>query len=535
MRLIKAPLRIASFMLPNSIAGKLHEAVLYGKHFSLFWHELHVLLRQQTRGTIIAGMQHNHFYYLFQVLFCLLLAEGCKPGSSARTDHAHQKKFYPKVFAVKNVNIIPMTAGDPVLPNATVVIENGRIVSLNGLVPHHAQIIDGKGKWLIPGLADMHVHVPTDGHFNTLYPTRTAVVFVNTQDIMTPFVANGVTTILELNSQPGHFGQRNEILRGDVIGPRMALSALIEGGEGPGKIANTPSDGRQAVRIAKAEGYEFIKVYSRLDTATYHAIIDEAAKQGLKVVGHIPNAFKEKREEALVPHLGMVAHAEEFFKQNEYFSDEDAHRYAKLAKANGTWLSPTLIIMVSAAQQSRSLDAVRTLPTLQYVHPLLQSKWLTANNYHKNATPESIDRFERMHNANNRLIRAFKAEGVPMVCGTDAGSSGVVWGFSLHDELKLLVEAGFTPKEALLSATRLPAEWLGIDSLIGTVEAGKFADLVLLDANPLLDISNTRKISGVFVNGRWLDKARLDAMLADLSSRNKASRNQYDWSRRGAY
>jgi imidazolonepropionase-like amidohydrolase len=440
-----------------------------------------------------------------------------------------------KVIALRNVNIIPMTPENKVIELATVVIQGNKILSINAPIPDHATIIDCKGKWLIPGLIDMHVHVPTDGHFNTTYPTKTAVVFVNTQDIMTPFVVNGVTTILELNSQPGHFGQRNEILRGDVIGPRMALAALFEGGEGSSKMANTASDGRQSVRIAKAEGYEFIKVYSKLNIETYNAIIDEAAKQGLKVVGHIPNAFKEKKEDALVPHFGMVAHAEEFFKHNEQLSDEDATRYAKLAKKNGTWLAPTLFIMVSAAGQSRSVDSVRTLPSLQYVHPLLQSKWLTANNYNKNATPESIDRFEKMIKANNRLVKAFKAEGVPMVAGTDAGSSGVVWGFSLHDELELMAKAGLTPEEVLTSATRLPATWLGIDSLIGTIETGKFADLVLLDENPLIDIRNTRKISGVFVNGHWLDKSQMNTMLSDLSKKNTRLKSKYDWSKRGEY
>jgi imidazolonepropionase-like amidohydrolase len=105
----------------------------------------------------------------------------------------------------------------------------------------------------------------------------------------------------------------------------------------------------------------------------------------------------------------------------------------------------------------------------------------------------------------------------------------------LHDELKLLVGAGLTPAEALASATRLPAEWLGIDSLVGTVEAGNYADLVLLDANPLNDINNTRRIAGVFVNGRWFDKSRIDAMLSDLAERNTASRDRWDWSKRSTY
>ncbi|HRO43561.1 MAG TPA: amidohydrolase family protein [Flavipsychrobacter sp.] len=428
-----------------------------------------------------------------------------------------------------------MTARKEVFKNATIVIEGNKIISINKPIPDNTEIIDGHGKWLIPGLIDMHVHIPVDGHFNATHPTRVAAIFTNTQDIMTPFLANGVTTIFDLNSRAGHFGQRNEILRGTVIGPRIALAAMINGGSGEGRIANTPSDARQSVRIAKAEGYEFVKVYSQLNIETYHAIVDEANNQGMKVVGHIPNAFKGKIEKAFVPNFGMVAHAEEFFKQTEKDSIQDVKYLAQLAKENGTWVIPTLITIVSIANQGRSLDSVRALPSLPYVHPLLQSKWLTANNYNKNATSESLARLERMIEFNNGLVKALKSIGVPIVAGTDAGISGVVWGFSLHDELELLVGAGLTPEEALNSATFLPAIWLGIDGIAGTVEVGKLSDLVLLDANPLEDIRNIRKIAGVFANGQWLDKARIDAMLSDLSKRNSDIKDKYDWNKRGVY
>lgn len=474
-------------------------------------------------------------FFLSLLLLSALLAGSCKQNTSTLVYRPQKKAPQQTLFVIRNVNVITMVPGAEMLSNATVVIDSGKIVSLNGPVPAHAAIIDGKGKWLIPGLMDMHVHIPVDGHFNNTYPTRAAQVFTSTQDIMTPFVAMGVTTVFELNSRAGHFGQRNEILRGDVIGPRMALAAMINGGDGSGRIANTPADGRQSVRMAKAEGYDFIKVYSQLDVETYKAIVDEAYKQNMKVIGHIPNAFKGNIEEALAPHFGMAAHAEEFFKHVEAGGEQDPERIASLAKANNTWLNATLIIMVSAAEQGRSLDAVRKLPSLQYVHPLLQDKWLTANNYNMHGTPESIARLEKIVEFNNRLVLACKEAGVPIVAGTDAGSSGVVWGFSLHDELELLVKAGLTPAEVLASATRLPATWLGIDSIAGTIQAGKYADLVLLDANPLADISNTRKITGVFVSGRWLDRTFIDAMLADLSRRNTASKDQWHWSKRSEY
>ncbi|GAB3995217.1 amidohydrolase family protein [Spirosoma daeguense] len=422
-----------------------------------------------------------------------------------------------------------MTSPNKVLYHAKVVITNNHIESINGAVINDAVVIDGKGKWLIPGLIDMHVHPLADFSINPPLPTQPPSFTFNTQHLMTPYITNGVTTIFNLNASTESFYQRKEVEKGYVIGPRMALAALINGGSGPGRIANTAEDGRQAVRDAKNEGYEFIKLYSKLSSETFIAIVDEAKKLGLKTVGHIPDAFQGKLKQAFVPHFGLVAHAEEFSKQARNFSNQEAQQFAELARENGTWLSPTLTAIVRIADQVRSLDSIKALPTLSYVHPLLQSKWLTANNYNKNTSPERVAYFDKLIQFHSHLVRAFKEAGVPIVAGTDAGVSGVVWGFSLHDELELLAKAGLTSEEVLASATRLSAIWLGVSSQVGTIEPGKLADLVLLDANPLEDIANTRKISGVFVNGQWLSSGKLRAMLIELSTWNRAHKDQFDW------
>ncbi len=475
----------------------------------------------------------NRPFLLFLITALSLSCNKKEPTDENTTNTRGEHNTY----FIKDVHIIPMTEGDEVIPHATVVITDKKIVAITDSVPEKATVIDGTGKWLIPGLIDMHVHNLADINFSENYPTKGATMFTDTDRFMLLYVANGVTTVLELSGRVEHFGQRNEIVRGTALGPRIALAMLIDGGTS-GHSANTPEQGRQTVRIAKAQGYDFIKVYSHLSADTYYAIVDEADNLNMKVIGHIPDVFeKSNLHEAFVPNFQMVAHAEEFAKKAKTFSEEEALEFARMAKKSGVWLTPTLTVMERMAQQTVSLDSVHYLKSFKYVHPLMQNKWITSNNNFKNTSPEKTARFKKLAEYNKVLVRAFNDTGVPIVAGTDAGSSGVVWGFSLHDELELLVEAGLTNQEALVSATRLPAEWLGISDMIGTIESGNFADLVLLDANPLVDIKNARAIHGVFFNGNWLDREDMDSMLSDLADWNTArkGKEKYQWENRRNY
>ncbi len=442
------------------------------------------------------------------------------------------------LFVIKNVNIIPMTIDNTIIENATVVIDNKKIIAINGSVPAGAKTINGKGKWLIPGLTDMHVHTDTNTNFRDSKPTRGANVFFDTQGVMSLYIANGITTIFDLGARVEHFGQRNEIASGKVIGPRMALAPQIDGGnQSWGRRANTPNDGRQAVRSAKAEGYNFIKAYNFLNVETFKAIVDEANKQGLKVVGHIPEPFRGKLEEVFVPHFDMVAHSEEYAKFSKNKTTEDAQYFAKLAKKNKTWLTSSLTTMIWIGSQLRSLDEISNSEYNKYIHPIILDRWLnpTTNSYYNRTSPEFIAHIDTFIDFHKKLIKAFNDAGVPIVAGTDSGVSGVIPGFSLHDELELMVDASMTTEETLAAATRLPAEWLGIDKEVGTVEVGKYADLVLLDKNPLEDIKNTRTIHGVFVNGTWVTKEKIKIMLSELAQYNEENKDKFKWENRWKY
>jgi cytosine/adenosine deaminase-related metal-dependent hydrolase len=426
-------------------------------------------------------------------------------------------------IAIENVAIVPMTEGSMTVRNATVVIENGRITALQGPAPRGSLRINGRGKFLIPGLMDMHVHLPSDQFLPDNEPPRNEPprIAFDTQDIMTPYIANGVTQIMNMDADAIAIGRRNQVAAGQVIGPNMALAALIDGRRPDGRVALTPADGRQAVRDAKAEGYGFIKLYWRLDVETFLAINDEARIQQMKVLGHIPDSFEGQVERAFVPNF-MIAHAEELAKQSATFADADATRFAELARANGTALTGSLTTMRWIASQTRSLDELRALPTLRYLHPVVRRQWVDRNSYNQESSPRRIAYFERMVDFNRRLVSAFKAAGALVVAGTDALNPGCVPGFSMHDELAMLVDAGLTNSEALAAATRLPAQWMGMSDSRGTIEIGKRADLVLLDADPLESIGNTRRIAGVIVNGQWLPRAQLDRMLASVAAHNAA-------------
>jgi imidazolonepropionase-like amidohydrolase len=171
------------------------------------------------------------------------------------------------------------------------------------------------------------------------------------------------------------------------------------------------------------------------------------------------------------------------------------------------------------ARQTRDPATVAASPNLKFMHPALVAQWLHENRYAQRATPERAHRFEQMVDFNARLVRAFAAAGIPMLAGTDASVPGVAYGFSLHDELQMLVKAGMTNSQVLQSATRLSAEFLGVASSRGTIEPTKAADLVLLDADPRVDIGNTRRITAVVIGGRYLSRAELDARMNDLANR----------------
>jgi imidazolonepropionase-like amidohydrolase len=442
-----------------------------------------------------------------------------------------------KSLAITGVTVID-PSGEPARSDMTVVVTGDRITAVGKSgetgVPEGARVVDGKGKYLIPGLWDMHVHTASPS-FLPLY------------------LANGVTGIRDMHAldPDAILGLRKQVQEGKQAGPRVvAAGPLVDGPKPfvPGSlVASEAAEGREAVRKIKSMGADFVKVYTKLPREAYLAIADEAKKQGLPFAGHVPESVSAAEASDLgqksIEHLAGVEVAcsdrEDELRREaveglakadnqaawdllgrigaravDSFSDKKAQAlYARFVR-NGTWQVPTLTVPRSMS----SLDDAKFVadPRVKYMPPSIRSYWSLK------LSPDAAARLKRWYKRCTWQVRAMHRAGVPFLAGTDASNPYIFPGFSLHDELALLVaEGGFTPLEALQAATRDPARFLGRERDLGTIEPGKLADLVLLDADPLADIHNTTKIAAVVANGRLLPRRELDQMLAEVEAANK--------------
>jgi imidazolonepropionase-like amidohydrolase len=453
-----------------------------------------------------------------------------------------QEKSAPASIAITHVTVInPGTSS--VQANRTVIIRRDRITAVSDSPTTHtakdAQVIDGRGKYLIPGLWDMHVH----SAFGDWFPGG--------RDIILPlFVANGVTGVRDMGGDfPVLMDWRKQIASSEIIGPRMVISGpMLDGYLPNGKLrfpssvpVTTPSSAVAAVDSLQQQGVDFIKVQSVISHDAYLAAAAEAHKQGLPIVGHVPD--KVRLEEVVeagqksVEHLmgifeGCSTEEEKFIKGEGslklLLSTQDQQRcnsLINLLAKNQTWQVPTL-----AWQRGGTFLDQRDLkhqPLDKYVPAYWRA--VTWRRFTEEMMPDLIrdplslrqEYFER----NLQMVGAMHRAGVPFLTGTDTAPGVYIMpGFSLHDELANFVEAGFKSMEALQAATSNPAKFLGMEADLGSVEPGKLADLVLLDANPAEDIRNTRRINAVFINGRLLDRATLDQILAQVESTAKAQK-----------
>jgi len=437
----------------------------------------------------------------------------------------------PPSLVVENVTVLPMTPDSAPLRNVTVIVESRRIAWLGdpagSRAPRGARKVDGRGKYLLPGFTDMHMHLLND-RLMRLWTGNKSLPdgYVKLDELLLPYVANGITQVFNLSAMSETIGQRNEVNSGRVLGPHIATAALIDGSpptwpQGMSRSAATPGDGRQAVRDAAADDYEFIKVYSKLNLGTFTAIVDEARKLNMRVVGHIPQREKGLTEKFFQPGFDLVAHAEEFAQHTNPPAHEAISHYVEMARRNQTWLIATLTLDERILEQMRDPKSLRTRSELRHLLPDEYRLLLNDNPYQKGLDDERIAYVQRIVDFNRELVRAYAAAGIPVLTGTDSPVPGLAPGFSLHDEFESLARAGMSNLQILEGTTRHPAEWLGTLEDRGTIEIGKRADLVLLDADPLERIGNTRSIAAVIIDGQYINRAELDRRMRVLAERNE--------------
>jgi imidazolonepropionase-like amidohydrolase len=408
----------------------------------------------------------------------------------------------PKPLAFTHISVIDGT-GARTRSDQTVVITGDRITAMGSTetlkLPAGVVRVDATGKFLMPGLWDMHVHIGSGSRF-----------------YLPLFIANGVTGVRIMSGLPTHHQWRGEIDSGASVGPRMVIGSAVL--DGPKSFftehvkAGSEAEAREAVQRAKDEGAEFIKVHDLVPRDAYFAILAEARKQGLPVAGHIPTAITP--EEAATAGQTTVEHLTQL--DSGSLADAGSRQAAlfRLFKKHGTWQCPTLVMTRNYAW----LDDpnVTSDSRLKYVRPTVGAGWKRF--YDPSLPSREWTGRKQVFRTKQRVVAAMQRVGIGILAGTDLGNPYCFPGSSLADELALLVEAGLKPMEALQAATRNPARLLGREGDLGTVRTGKRADLLLLDGDPLRDIRNLRRIYAVVAAGRFYDRARLDRMLAEAEA-----------------
>ncbi len=449
-----------------------------------------------------------------------------------------------QVTAFVNVNLIPMDR-ERVLKDQVVVVRDGRIAEFGAAnsikVPPSSLRVDGRGKFLIPGLFDMHTHLFSDGKF----PDSLA------GDELKIMLANGVTTIRLMIGTPELLKMRAEVAKGELLGPAMYVASPEFAGRSYGDpfngyVVTSPEEARAAVRKAKDAGYDFIKLTIDISRPVYEAVIDAAREAGIRVVGHVDLRVGLQRALAAgqqIEHLdsymeavlkddspikASVSDSGVWRKANwESLDYIDERKVAEVSLATakaGIYTCPTLTFFKLSFAVEQSEDAVRTRPDYRFF-PLKMRESRHAARLRFWTSPPKPERREKYIRTRNQIVKGIYDARGKIMAGSDTPELFLLYGFTLHRELQSLVEAGLKPYAALEAATRIPAEFLKVLGEAGTIERGKRADLILLEANPLDDITNTEKRAGVMARGRWMPEAELKKMLDEIAPRFQAVSN----------
>jgi hypothetical protein len=415
------------------------------------------------------------------------------------------------VMAFVDVQVVPMDR-ERVLAHQTVLVRGNTIVALGAAdrvkVPPEAARVAGHGTaYLLPGLADMHTHV------------------MRTEDLL-PYTANGVTTILHMGGAPADLVDhvQESIDAGETVGPQVFFAFMIDGSPALSRFyVRTPEQARAAVRLAKANGYVFIKVYNNVTVEEFAAIVEEGRRQGLPVIGH--GVRSVGLPAGLFQGQVMVAHAEEFYYTafGHHIPNDPAmvSQVVEETFRSGAYVTPNLSTFSTIARQWGRPEVIRDFmqdARIRFMSPDERVDWSDSDYVHREGDIAPILSFLES------FTKALADRGVPLLTGTDSPViPGMLPGYSIHEDLQRLTAAGLTPFQALSAATRVPGEFIArfVPRALpfGEIKPGMRADLLLVSANPLHSLESLRQPLGVMSAGRWRTRQQLDALLAEQKTR----------------
>ena len=461
------------------------------------------------------------WFLLCAVALGLMLA-GCGSGDAMAEPASPTVAPDPDAIAFVGVNVVPMDS-ERVLENHTVVVQDGRITSVaadDSQVPEGAQRIDGDGRWLMPGLAEMHGHVP--GPDDPQYA----------EDTLFLYVSNGVTTVRNMAGHASHLALRDRVEAGELMGPTLfAASPWLT----PDR-AGTPEAAAQAVRDYQAQGFDLIKL-GTIDLASYEAMAQTAHEIGMPFGGHIPAGVGlvaaldarqtsidhyDRYAEFLVPDDAGTGGRDPGFFGSGWVHLVDRGRIPEAIErtlAAGTWNVPTLSLVEHLASDVPAEEMI-AWPEMRYMPQRVRDGWVESKRRFQARDDFQPAAARALVELRRELTRALHAAGAPIALGSDAPQFFNVPGFSIHHEMEMMVASGLTPYEVLATGTREPARYFGTPEAFGTVEPGRRADLILLEANPLDDVANVQRRAGVMVRGRWLPEADIQARLETIAQAN---------------
>jgi imidazolonepropionase-like amidohydrolase len=390
--------------------------------------------------------------------------------------------------------------GSRTLANQNVTVVGDKIASVepaaNAAVPKDAQVIDATGKFLMPGLGEMHAHLPEPSDPPEYMKTT-----------LTLYVANGVTTVRCMRGFPNHLAARQDVISGKLLGPSLFLAGPGLGGDS----VKSPEDGAQQVLRQKAEGWDMIKIYPGLSRAEYDAIMTSARRIGMRVGGHVPRDVGV--EHALETAQETIEHLDGYWGSLHFQNAVPQERLRNMAlrtREAGVWNTPTMAI-VHFDLGLETLQSVLAREEMEYLPRSQVDQWVKIFDEHVSKEHPALSISRVVQQNRERLLKELNDVGARILFGTDSPNLFEVPGFSIHSELAAMQQSGLSRYDVLLSATRSVGEYLHKN--VGTVTVGAEADLILLEANPLEDLANVRKQAGVMLRGKWLPRSEVQSML----------------------